>query len=438
MRPPPSLLVSSAVISLLLLAGPARAQGEVADDERPPEGFVLPQGAVDTPPFVVMGYVDVGFARATGNGSSFAPGDPRPEPDYTADPFAPAVNARGEVASLDAGGRQLNGFLPRTVNIGNRPSFLLNTLDLDLRYQAPRAPVMAFARVQFLPRWGGDGNGNVTSVYVEQAFGRVTPFDGREFFLGVGKFDSVMGIEYLDNEANYRTGVTPSLFSRYTTGTQLGAKLFYRQQLPALWSALSLNAAVTSGTSFIEALQPPDVSLTGAPVFSARLGYELDLPSLQLKVGGSAEHGPRNDQHGRDAPLDLYVADARLSVAGLALSGEYVKVKEEEGPGTKQTGLGGFPEASDFHASGFWAQAAYTLHLELSSLRAVTLYGRYERRHAWFEEMAPITVARLTGGLRVDLWDCLIVKGELLLNRELEGAPGVENDVLTFSAVYSW
>jgi hypothetical protein len=423
----------------LAVAGEARAQDDPAGSEPDQhEGFVLPPGTADIPPLTIMGYVDVGFAHAGGNGSSFVTGDPRPEPDYMSDPFAPAVNSRGDVASTDAGGRNLTGFLPRSVNIGNRPSFLLNTFDLDVRYQAPRAPVMAFGRLQVLPRWGGDGNGNVTWVYLEQAFGRVTPFDGRELFVSTGKFDPVMGIEYLENQANYRTGITPSLFARYTTGTQLGAKLFYRQQLPAAWSALSVNAAVTSGTSFVEALQPPDASLTGVPVFSGRLGYELNLPALQLKLGGSVEQGPRNDQHSGDAPLTLLIGDARLYVGGLSLWGEYVKVTEEAGPGMKQTGLGGFPEAADFHASGFWVQGAYTVRLELESLRGITLYGRYERRHAWFEELAPITVARYTGGLRLELWDCLIVKGELLLNRELEGAPGVENDVLTFSVVYSW
>ena len=105
-----------AVCGLALIAArPARAQ---EPDSEAPEGFVLPETSVDVPPLVILGYVDVGFAKAQGDGTSFAPGDPRPEPDYHVDPFAPAVNARGEVASTDAGGKAVNGFLPRSVNIG--------------------------------------------------------------------------------------------------------------------------------------------------------------------------------------------------------------------------------------------------------------------------------------------------------------------------------
>ena len=78
----------------------------------------------------------------------------------------------------------------------------------------------------------------------------------------------------------------------------------------------------------------------------------------------------------------MFGFDARLYVAGLSLSGEYVHVKEEEGAGGKQTGAGGYLIASEFYAEGFWAQAAYSLTLPRGALRAITPYGRYERRHA--------------------------------------------------------
>ena len=80
----------------------------------------------------------------------------------------------------------------------------------------------------------------------------------------MGRFDSVFGIEYLENESPLRTGITPSLMARYTTGHQLGVKAFYRRQLPALSSAVSLNVAVTNGSSRVESLQTADLSLTGA------------------------------------------------------------------------------------------------------------------------------------------------------------------------------
>ena len=135
--------------------------------------------------------------------------------------------------------------------------------------------------------------------------------------------------------------------------------------------------------------------------------------------------------------IEMFGFDARLTVAGLALSGEYVHVYEEEGAGGKQTGAGGYLIASEFHANGFWAQAAYALKFG-GALGAIIPYARYERRHAAFEGFRPITVARVTAGLRLELWAGLILKGEFLFNQELEGAPVVENNVLTTSVVYAW
>jgi hypothetical protein len=421
---------------------PAVTTAQPADPETPgeeePEGFVLPPTTQVAPPLVFMGYLDVGFADAEGNGTSYPQVDTRLPADYGVDTFAPAVNSRGDVASTDAQGLFVNGFLPRSAGIGGRPSFLLNTVNFDVRYQAPSAPIMAFSRLQLLPRFGGPGKGNQTMVLLEQAFGRVTPILGKELFISAGKFDSVFGIEYLDNQANFRTGVTPSLLARYTTGTSLGVKAFFRQQIAPLWSAVSLNAAATNSGAFVEVLQPPDASLTGVPVLSARLGYELNLPRVQVKLGGSGLFGPRNDQRDQDSQQRMWGCDARLYAAGLSLSGEYVHVDEELGSFGKETGLGTFPVSSEFHARGFWAQAAYLWRAGLGALTGATLYGRYERRRAEFEGFRPIAVARVTAGLRVDLWEALVLKGEVLFNEERAGAPEVDNDVLTSSVVYTW
>jgi hypothetical protein len=432
---------------ILIVAGALAWPAYAAADEPPPEepageslndsaGYTPPAEGQGAPsPLSINGYVDVGFARAQGDGTSFAPGDMRLPADYGVDPFAPAVNTRGDVASTDSGGRFVNGFLPRSAGIGGRPSFLLNTLDVDLKYVAPGAPLMVFSRVQFLPRFTGDGDD--TRVLVEQAFGRLVPFESQELALSVGKFDSVFGIEYLDNQANIRTGVTPSLIARYTTGQSIGAKLFYRIQIAPLWSAVSLNVAATNSGTFVEALQPPDASLTGAPVGSGRLGYELNTAPVQIKLGVSAMYGSRNDQPDRDAHQRALGADARLALFGLYLNAEYVRVDEDAG-GPKTTSAGSFPLSSAFWARAGYLQAAYALAIDAGPLRKLTIYGRYDRRHAWFDGFTPVTVDRITGGLRIDLWEAVILKGEYLVNRELAGAPSVANNVLTSSLVYSW
>ncbi len=415
----------------------ATSAPEADEPEDGAEGFVLPPTAEVAPPLVFLGYIDIGFAAAEGNGTSYPPGDTRLPVDYGVDTFAPAVNTRGDVASTDSPLFN-NGFLPRSVNIGSKPSFLINAVTLDARYLPANAPIMVFTRMQLLPRWGGRGKGSETIVLVEQAFGRVTPITGTELFVSAGKFDSVFGIEYLENQSNFRTGITPSLFARYTTGTSVGVKAFYRYQIAPAWSAVSLNTAATNSGNFVESLQPPDASIAGRPVISARLGYELNLPFMQVKLGGSGLLGPRNDQRDRRAKQRMWGLDARLYVAGVSLSGEWLDVKEDLGAIDKETGLGGFPIASHFIAKGFWAQGAYGHRADLGPLSMITAYARYERRKAEFQGFRPLEVSRLTAGLRIDLWDAVIVKAEVLFNQERQGAPKVDNDVVTSSVVYSW
>jgi hypothetical protein len=231
--------------------------------------------------------------------------------------------------------------------------------------------------------------------------------------------------------------VTPSLVARYTTGQSVGAKLFYRIQIAPLWSAVSLNIAGTNSGTFVEALQPPDASLSGEPVGSGRLGYELNAPVVQAKLGASGMTGPRNDQGDQSARQKAFGFDGRVSAFGVYLNAEYVHVNEGQG-GPKTTSIGSFPFSSAFSVRGGYVQLAYALPLAAGPLHKVTVYARYDRRHAWFDGFTPITVDRLTGGLRVDLWDLLILKAEYLDNRELSGAPTVANNVFTSSLVYSW
>ena len=418
-------------------AAAATVQAGDAGDDNEAEGYSPPEAIAAPSPLTISGYVDVGFAKAQGDGTSFPPGDTRLPADYGVDTFAPAVNSRGDVASIDSGGRFTNGFLPRTVAIAGRPSFLLNTINVDLRYQPASSPFMVFTRVQALPRHFA-AEGNDTRLYVEQAFGRFMPFSSRELHLSVGKMDSVFGIEYLDTQANVRIGITPSPMARYTTGTSAGAKLFVRQQIARLWSAVSLNVSVTNSAPFVEALQTPDVSLNGVPVAAGRVGYDLNLPRVQVRLGGSGLYGPRNDQRDPSVKQRMWGLDARINLFGLSLSCEYVDIHQEAGTEEKQTGLGLFPLASGFVARGYYVFAAYTLAPGWRLLSRVTLYGRYGRRDATFEGFRGVEVASITGGVRLDLGETVILKGELLVNTELEGAPTVDNDVYTSSLVWSW
>jgi hypothetical protein len=400
-------------------------------------------------PLVVTGYVDIGFAKAQGDGTSYPPGYMPPMAgapvDYYVDTFAPAVNSRGDVAStLPPPGSTVNGFLPRSAGIGGKPSFLLNTADVDLRYTSPELPVLVFTRLQLVPRlYGpllapGEAAGDGTRLVLEQAFGRITPLRNAELAISVGKFDSVFGIEYLENQANFRVGVTPSLIARYTTGQSVGVKVFYRLQIIPASSAISLNVAATNNGTFVESLQGPSRSLNGVPVVSLRLGYELNLERMSFKLGASAATGPRNDQTDASSRKQTLVGfDARLVLPTLTVAGEYVHVDEQEANGMKVTGTGVFPFVTEFYAHGFYLQAAEELPLKIAPFR-ITLYGRYDRRVAEFETFSDITVDRITAGLNVGIGDNLVIKGEYLVNRELAGAPAVDNNVATSSVVWTW
>ncbi|HVY40864.1 MAG TPA: hypothetical protein VHM31_23155 [Polyangia bacterium] len=431
------------------LSSVARAQ-TVADEQPEQEdaATTLPSPA---PPLVITGYVDVGFARAQGDGTSFpasyAIAPPAGPADYYVDTFAPAVNSRGEAAStIFPPGTTAGGFLPRSAAIAGKPSFLINTADVDVRYTAPELPVLIFTRLQVLPRLT-DANGETTRLFLEQAFGRVTPVKSAELAISIGKFDSVFGIEYLENEANFRVGVTPSLLARYTTGQSTGVKVFYRRQLIPIASALSLNVSATNSGTFVEALQGPSRSLTGRPIVAARAGYELNLARVSLKLGASAAYGPRNDQSAStDAVETLLGVDARLVAPTLTISGEYVHVDEEgaeagSAPIPKLAGTGPYPEIAEFYAHGFWVQAAEEIPLPVDPLVfRLTVYARYEQRHGQFPDYAgaSIEVDRITGGVNLGFGDSLQVKAEYLVNRELEGAPQVANDVFASSAVWTW
>lgn len=426
--------------SLLCLSAPAFAQEAETVEvpaEDPGDGY-SPDEAQAEEALRFTGYVDVGFVKASGNGSSFHPNDTRAPLDYGSDAFAPAVNSRGDVASTDTNGLFTNGFLPRSAGVGGNPSFLINTASADVRFQPRGLPLFLFARMQLMPRF--QSTGDATRVDLQQAFGRVSPFKNHEFALFLGRFDSVFGIEYLENEANLRTNITPSLIARYTTGHGLGAKAFYRFQLPTLWSAISFNVAATNNGTRIEALSPIDANLKAALVGSGRLGYELNLQALQIKAGLSGLYGPRNDQRGTAARQMAVAVDFRLNAFGLALAGELLWLHDEGGTGTEKFVGQSAPREllTDFNVMGGWARAAYTLPWKGTVFTGVTVYGRYDRRAGTFKGFPTIETDRFTAGARIDLFDTLALKAEYLVNRELSGAANVDNDVFTSSAVFTW
>ncbi|MBL8909617.1 MAG: hypothetical protein JNM17_02830 [Archangium sp.] len=423
----------------MLFALPAFAQEVVEVPAEDPGDGYTPDEAQAEESLRFTGYVDIGFAKAMGDGSSFHPQDTRAPLDYGADAFAPAVNSRGEVASTDTSGRFTNGFLPRSVGIGSNASFLINTASADVRFQPRGLPIFLFARMQLMPRFSTTGD--ATRVELQQAFGRISPFKNHELAIFLGRFDSVFGIEYLENEANLRVNITPSLIARYTTGQGLGAKAFYRFQIPAIWSAVSINVAATNNGTRIEALAPIDANLSGALAGSGRLGYELNLQYLQIKAGLSGLYGARNDQKSNATNQRAAGADFRLNAYGISIAAELLWLWDDEGEGARKfVGQSGSRElVTQFTVwGGGWARLAYTLPWKWSTVSGITLYGRYDRREAQFAGFPRLVTDRMTFGAHVDLFEVVALKAEYLFNRELSGAAVVDNDVFTSSVVFTW
>jgi hypothetical protein len=188
----------------------------------------------------------------------------------------------------------------------------------------------------------------------------------------------------------------------------------------------------------VDTLSPADISQTGRPIFVGRLGYELELPFLEFKLGASGERGPRNDQSDPSVQQWILGGDARLTTGPLELRGEFIHIEQDDGGYDKVNGLGTETLVSGFIATGGYGQAALGFDTGIPALRRITFYARYERRHAQFQGFTAITVDRITFGARVDMWKQVALKTEGLINRELVGAPDVDNNVWTNSLVFTW
>ena len=222
-------------------------------------------------------------------------------------------------------------------------------------------------------------------------------------------------------------------------GSYLGAKLFYRRQLPSLWSALSLNLAATNSAPFNEVLLASEASLTGRPVWTGRLGYELNLPGFQAKLGLSALRGPRNDQGDPEARQRAVAADLRLHFLGWSLSGELLDLEQDPGPRRRQADRRRPPvHRLPFEAEGFWAQLAYALPFPGDLVRRVTGHAPPRAASGPVPRLlsargAPADPGAAPGSRRLGG-----PEGRGPAQPRAAGAPDVDNDVRTVSLIWTF
>lgn len=382
------------------------------------------------PAVTVSGYVDFGFFAVGGDGSGVVQdlGTNRRYPVegtqfawvFLGDLLAPAVNTRGEPASL--------GNLPgvdRTdsINSTGAPSFIVNEVNLTLT-GALADNALATASVDFLPRSGREFSlGDAFEVDLAQL--EWMPGPARRTSIFVGKVDSVIGLEYRERKARQRFGITPSLIARYTTGTPLGLKV--RSKLgQGGW--LVIAAALTNGSSSIEQFHFYDEidSNTGKTV-SGRLSARLPLP-VWLELGVSGSFGAQDRSPNNDKALWFFGPDLIGHLGNLDLKAQWLTGGS---PGDAVNDVYGL----DLHGGGY-LEGDYMFGPSLGAL------GRIEYRHAlvWLgNERAYLTKSwRATVGLRWVWSDRAVIRAEYLHNGEYGGVPSIPNDVFTSSLVLSY
>jgi hypothetical protein len=394
-----------------------------------------------TTPTLFGGYVDLGFFVPQGNGAGWIQdsGAMRLYPQYVGryswvflgDIMAPAVNTRGEPADL---GDAPDVTRADSVDSNGAMSFIVNEINLTAS-SALASNVLATASLNFTPRtgaafsWGDTFDADIAQIeWLPGARQRTSIF--------VGKFDSVIGIEYRERKASQRFGITPSLLARYTTGTPVGIKV--RTKLGGD-DQLVLAAALTNGSSVIEPFHFYDeVDSNDGKTASGRASWRLPLP-FELEVGLSGLWGPQDRALDSREAIWFWGVDLLGQLGAVAVKGQWLR--------------GGAKGETDrlyderHRPYGLDLKGGAYLELDAALGWGLGLLVRGEYRDALVTLGVPTALEpadriyvtkswRATFGARVTVSDRLSLKAEYLRNGEYGGVPAIANDVFTSSCVW--
>jgi hypothetical protein len=377
----------------------------------------------------VGGYVDFGFFVPQGNGSGWVQDFGNAAfPQYAGrygwvflgDILAPTVNSRGEVADLgDAPGvRRFDSIHSR-----GAPGFILNEANLGLAVGL-RDNMLVTTSVNFLPRTGSDFTiGDFIELDIAQL--EWMPFESRKTSIFVGKFDSVLGIEYRERKANQRFGITPSLIARYTTGTPLGVKV-RTKLLPN--DLLTIALALTNGSSTTEQFHFYDeIDSNAGKTVSGRVSFKLPLPG-SFELGVSGEYGPQDRTRTNSEEMWFAGLDLLWNVGRLNLKAQWLR--------------GGSDGNAVDRAYGLRLNHGAYLEADVMVTPLIGVLVRGELRDAFVflaDERAYLTKSwRGTLGLRVAFTRNVALKAEYLLNGEYGGLPQVPNNMFTSSLLLTY
>jgi hypothetical protein len=386
------------------------------------------------PRVVLGGYIDLGFFVPQGNGSGIIRDQGNVLfPQYAGkygwvflgDILAPAVNSRGEVADLG----DPTGAPPRfdSIHSGGAPGFIANEINLNLTSGLGRSAI-ATASINFTPRSGSNFNlGDVFDVDIAQL--EWMPTDSQKTSIFVGKFDSVLGIEYRDRKSNQRYGITPSLISRYTTGTALGVKVRSKFGPDDL---LVLAGSITNGSFTQEQFFFYDeIDTNLGKTASGRISLHPPIP-LDMELGVSGSDGPQDRSPNDGGYMWFWGVDYQLHLRRVDLKAQYLR---GGAPGDPTNGVYGL----QLHGGGY-------VELDWLATRYFGFLGRAEYRDAFIwlgdpnapggADRAYLTKSwRATVGVHINFSDRVALKAEYLHNGEYGGIPQIKDDVFTSSLV---
>lgn len=379
-------------------------------------------------PVKITGYGDLGFFATQGDGSGFRrDAGHMVFPDHAniawvfyGDLLATMVNSRGDVADLGEapGVDRFDG-----VNSEGNPSFLVNELSIGINAGLGERALFT-SSVNFTPRTGQDFRlGDSFDVDLAQV--EWLPFANGKTSVFVGKVDSVIGHEYKTRKSPQRFGITPTLVARYTTGTAIGLKA--RSKL--LNDKIIVAAAVTNGSFGTEQFHfHTEVDTNDSKAVSGKISVRLPIGSGTFEVGPSGQWGTQDGApSGAEAAWTVGV-DAELETSRFSVRAQWLKARAPGNEIAKAYSLdlknGGYVEGN----------------LILTPI--IGVLARAEFRDAQVQEsMERLYITknwRATAGVRFIFNPNAILKAEFSHNGEYGGVPGINDDVVTTSAVMAF
>jgi hypothetical protein len=381
------------------------------------------------------GYVDFGFFVPQGDGSGIMRDNgnelfPQYEGQYgwvfLGDLLAPTVNSRGEVADL---GQAAGASRFDSIHSRGAPGFIANEINLTLS-SGITENVLGTVSVNFVPRTGGDfAIGDFIDLDLAQVEWLLS--DSGKTSLFIGKFDSLLGVEYRDRKANSRFGITPSLLARYTTGTALGLKL--RSKFGPN-DFLVLAGAITNGSNTTEQFHFFDeIDTNAGKTASGRIGLRLPL-SFELEIGASGSYGAQDRAIDSQGAMAFFGFDMLAQAGSFDLKAQFLRGKAPGRPVDNVYGL-------ELHGGGY-----LETNLMVTPWLGLLARGEYRDAFVWLGNPAAPDGAnrayltkswRATGGVRIVFNERIMLKAEYLRNGEYGGIPEIRNDMFTSSLVFS-